>query len=89
MKLGTLIRMTDGREGTVVFNGLIGVGLKWGHHDPDPEDFKDTHGDLFDTGQDDDWEWEPDALLREPWDGCERTGWALEQFVGEDYEVIG
>ena len=38
MKLGTQIRLPDGREGTVVYNSLIGVGIKWGLHDPDPED---------------------------------------------------
>jgi len=30
MKLGTVVRLPDGREGTVVFNSLIGVGIKWG-----------------------------------------------------------
>jgi hypothetical protein len=32
MKLGTRIKLSDGRIGTVVFNGLIGVGIKWGEH---------------------------------------------------------
>ena len=64
MKLGTQIKLPDGRIGTAVFNGLTGVGIKWGKHDPDPKDFEGTNGDLFQTERPDDWPWEPDAMLR-------------------------
>jgi hypothetical protein len=43
MKLGTHIRFKDGREGTVVYNSLVGVGVKWGIHYPDPKDFENTN----------------------------------------------
>lgn len=29
MKLGTWVRLPDGRIGIVVYNSLIGVGIKW------------------------------------------------------------
>ena len=93
-KLGTRVRLADGREGTVVFNGLCGVGIKWGLHDPPAEDFEGAHGDVASIGvrvdfqPSPDWPWEPDALLREPWDGCERSGFNAEQCVGTDFEVI-
>jgi len=68
-KLGTIVRLPDGREGTVVFNGLMGVGVKWGRHDPPESDFDDTDGNTCQSGADGlphDWPWEPDALLRDP-----------------------
>lgn len=90
MKLGTQIRLPDGREATVVFNSLIGVGIVWGLHDPDPADFEGTNGDTIgDVQVPDDWPWRPEALLREPWDGCEKsTGFSIDQFIGSEYEVI-
>ncbi len=90
MKLGTHIRLPDGREGTVVYKSLLGVGIVWGLHNPDPEDFKGTNGDTFgEPAVPDDWPWEPEALLREPWNGCEKsTGFSIDQFVGENYETI-
>ena len=88
MKLGTIVRLPDGREGTVVYRSLIGEGIKWGRHNPDPEDFEGTDGNTVSDGAPDDWEWNPDALLREPWKGCERTGFTAEQCVGADYEAV-
>ena len=32
MKVGTIIELLDGKRGTVVYNGLDGVGIKWGEH---------------------------------------------------------
>ena len=32
-KVGTIVRVPDGRIGTVVYNGLDGIGIKWGEHD--------------------------------------------------------
>ncbi len=87
-KIGTHLRLPDGREGTTVFNGLCGVGIKWGLHNPPAEDFKDTYGDLFASTVPDDFEWEADALLRDPWDGCERTGFTADQCVGEKFTII-
>lgn len=89
MKLGTQIRFANGAEATVVFNSLIGVGVKWGLHDPDPKEFEGTHGGLFgeEASLPVGWQWEPEALLRDPWPGCERCGFVPEQCVGNDYEV--
>jgi hypothetical protein len=87
MKLGTQIKFSDGREATVVFNSLVGAGIKWGLHDPQPDDFEGTDGNTFQTGAPDGWEWKPEALLRDPWPGCERTGFTAEECVGTDYEV--
>lgn len=89
MKAGTVIEFTDGRVGTVVYNGLDGVGIKWGSHNVNEDTFAGTYGNLFDPTIDTtDWPWKPDAILREPWDGCERCGWTPEQCVGEEYEVV-
>lgn len=94
MRLGTIIELPDGRVGTVVFNSLIGVGIKWGEHKPDPSDFEGTTGGVVAMlgGAEDevptDFEWEPDALLREPWEGFERHGFKLEDCVGEEYTII-
>lgn len=93
-KLGTIVRLPDGRVGTTVFNGLCGVGIKWGRHDPNPKDFEGSHGDLF--GKDglpsevtkrlEDWH--PDALLRYPDDwGDGRTHFDDMELVGEDFEI--
>ena len=43
MKLGTQIRFSDGRIATVIYNSLVGVGIKWGSHDPDTKDFESTN----------------------------------------------
>lgn len=88
MKLGTIIKMEDGRVGTVVYNSLIGVGVKWGEHSPKEEDFAGTTGNLIEESAPDGWEWTPDALLRKPFHGCTRHGFEPEQCVGEDFEVV-
>ncbi len=88
MKLGTQIRLKDGREGTVVYNSLIGVGIKWGLHNPEPEDFEGTTGNLLEDKVPEDWPWKPNALLREPFNGCERWGFTKDECVGTDYEII-
>ena len=88
MKLGTVVKLSDGRIGTVVFNSLIGVGIKWGEHNPNPDDFAGTSGNTADCAVLDDWPWEPDALLRDPWESNERYGFADEDCVGRDYETL-
>ena len=88
MKLGTQMRLSDGREGTVIYNSLIGVGIIWGLHDPNPADFEDTDGNTVSNGSPPDWLWEPEALLRDPWVGCEDCGFMPYQCVGNDFEII-
>lgn len=86
MKLGTQLILPDGREATVVYNSLVGVGCKLGFHDPDPADFDGTNGNLTHADVPEDWPWEPDVLLREPWPGCDRTGFAPADCVGREFD---
>ena len=85
MKMGTHIKLPDGRVGTVVFNGLCGVGIKWGIHNPNPKDFENTAGDCpQDEPKLKPWPWAPDAFLREK---CVEE--VLDhECVGEEYEVL-
>lgn len=86
--LGSIVRVADGRIGTVVYNSLIGVGIKWGRHNPHPSDFVGTNGDLLDGVEvPDDWPWTPDALLRDPWQGSADYGFSAEQCVGAPTEL--
>lgn len=84
MKVGTHIRMADGRDGTVVYNGLDGVGVKWGIHYPDEADFEGTSGNCFepDPPLPDDWPWCPDAMLRDSYPSADLP------CVGTDFETI-
>lgn len=88
MKPGTQIQLPDGRYGTVVYNSLIGAGIKFGLHDLPPGALDGTDGNTVTTGAPDGFEWEPDALLRDPWDGCERYGFRPSECVGTDFTVI-
>jgi len=79
---GTIIELPDGRRGTVVFNGLIGMGIKWGEHNISQDDIQ-GHGDLFREEIPPGYPWLPDAMLREP--GSLNDGLPC---VGEDYVII-
>lgn len=65
-RLGTQIRLPDGRKATVVYNSLVGVGVKFGLHNPPKAAFTGTDGNTFKSEIPDGFEWEPDALLRAP-----------------------
>jgi hypothetical protein len=86
-RLGTIVKLPDGRIGTTVYNGLDGVGIKWGEHRPNPKDFDDTNGGLFDLPDDHpatrpDFPWYPDAMLRDPYPTAKLP------CVGEEFEII-
>lgn len=86
-KLGSLVRLPDGRIGTTVYNGLDGIGIKFGRHEPRPEDFKGTSGNCVAVADDSparavDWPWVPDAMLRDPYPSADLP------CVGEDYELL-
>lgn len=81
-KLGTIVRLPDGRVGTTVYNGLDGVGIKWGVHYL-PKDFVGTSGGLAHNVPPADWPWFPDAMLREPYPS------ASLPCVGENFEIVG
>ena len=65
----------------------VWVGIKWGKHEVSIDDLVGSGGVLNDNVPDE-YEWEPDALLRSAWNGCERCGWTPDQCVGEEYEVV-
>lgn len=80
-KIGQHIRLPDGREATTVYNGLDGVGIKWGIHYPSMDDF--TNDPMFGKPPDD-FKWFPEAMLRDK--GLEQL---LEmECVGEDYTFL-
>lgn len=66
-QLGIHVRLPDGREATTVYNGLDGVGIKFGIHNPKMEDFEGTFGDLpFHDSPPKDFRWKAEAMLRDP-----------------------
>jgi len=66
-KIGLWVKVPDGRIGTVVYNGLDGVGIKWGKHQLEAEDLEQIQGlcPLFDQKVPSGYEWFPDAMLRD------------------------
>lgn len=85
MRAGTIVRLPDGREGTAVYNGLDGVGIKWGRHLLTPEDLREIEsGGPFTSDAPLGYEWFPDAMLRDAYRGCDP---ALE-YVGAEFEIV-
>lgn len=77
--LGDFVEVPDGRVGTVVYNGLDGVGIKWGRLELTVEDRKIILGmnPLFEKATEG-YDWSPDAMLRKK---------SLEKFLG--LECVG
>ncbi len=82
MKAGTIVRLPDGREGTVVYHGLDGYGIKWGRISVDAEMIGAANTLFGDPPPD--WPYLPDAMLRDPF---KTTGKYLP-CIGSDYEVV-
>ena len=82
MKAGTIVRLPDGREGTVVYHGLDGYGIKWGRHNITLGDLMDSDGNTIQDSPDV-WEWFPDAMLRSQYPS------AMLPCVGEEFEIVG
>jgi len=82
-KAGTIIKLPDGRIGTVVYNGLDGVGIKWGKYDITMDDIigngNTTHGAEVTPNE---YEWFPEAMLRKPYSSAEL------ECVGDEFEII-
>lgn len=76
MRLNTVIRLPDGREGTICYHNLDGVGGVWGRHT-----FTMPSGGFGDGLP------APEFMLREP-EMQGRVGAPESECVGEDYEVI-
>lgn len=83
MKAGTVVVLRDGRVGTCVYNGLDGVGIKWGRYHITERDLEGSGG-LFGDPPPPDYKWFPDAMLRTPYPNCDSE---LE-YVGYDYELV-
>ena len=83
MKCGTVIRLPDGRVGTIVWHHLDGYGGVWGEHDF-------SHVDLSQGGFTDGLP-SPQFMLREPSQYVMRfwhdNGVEIE-CVGAEYEVV-
>lgn len=73
MKPGTIVRLPDGREGTVVYHHLDGYGIRWGRIQVDADALN-----RFQASDD----FAPEAMLRAPYPSAD------VECVGEDYEVV-
>ena len=85
MRAGTIVKLPDGRLGTVVYNGLDGVGIKWGSHVVHQEDIVGSGCALIgvrDQEPPEDYRWWPEAMLRNPYPSADLP------CVGEEYEVV-
>lgn len=79
MKPGTIVRLPDGREGTVVYHGPDGYGIKWGRINVDVNVILSL-SPITDSVPED-YQYKPDAMLREPYT-------TEIECVGEEYEVV-
>lgn len=88
MKPGTIVRLPDGREGTVVFHGLTGYGIVWGRRALTQRELdaiigsvsleigvEKRHDDLSNALL-------PEAMLRDPYPGAKLP------CAGSDYETV-
>jgi hypothetical protein len=76
MKLNTIIKLLDGRIGTICYNNLDGVGGVWGEHN-----FTMPRGSFGDELP------EPDFMLRDKsLEG--RVGCKTAECVGDEFEII-
>ena len=82
MRPGVIVRLPDGSEGTTVYNGLDGVGIKWGRHHVTMADIRGSGG-LFREDIPKDYPWRPDAMLREPYPGADLP------CVGSGFTIVG
>ena len=82
MQAGTIIKVKDGRIGTVVYHGLDGDGIKWGKHNVRIEDFEGTDGNTCIDTAPEGFNLFPDAMLREPYPS------ASVECVGNDFKII-
>lgn len=81
MKAGTVILLPDGREGTVVYNGLDGVGIKFGRHAVTANDIDEASRNTVAE-----YPWFPDAMLRNA-PIMSQPDPAVE-YVGEEFEIV-
>lgn len=85
MRPGTIVRLPDGRIGTVIYHGLDGYGIRWGRVRSTREDLEtlyEAQGGLF--GRPVPMPLRPEAMLRKP----ELEPLLGLECVGENYEVV-
>ena len=84
MKAGTIVRLPDGREGTVVYHGLDGYGIRWGRIAVTLDDITEAAkgaNPLFGKAPAE-YPYSAEAMLREPYPSAEL------ECVGSDYERV-
>ncbi len=76
MAPGTVVELPDLRRGTVVYHGLDGYGIRWGIHSVQEKDLYGCGG-WFNAEVPVNYEWFPDAMLRDPYAGASMpcVGW--------------
>ncbi len=80
MKPGTIVELPDGRKGTVVYHGLDGYGIQWGEVDVDVTAILAGSPHFEDAPSD--WEWYPDAMLRDSDPAADM------ECVGDEYTIV-
>lgn len=84
MKPGTVVRLPDGREGTVVFHSLTGYGIVWGARALSSAEITailSGNGSLFDGNVPPECP-TPEAMLRESYPSADI------ECVGKRYEIV-
>lgn len=84
-KAGAFIRLPDGREGTVVYHGLDGVGIMFGRIEVDIEALHNANPVTGERPAD--WPYDPEAMLREKSEWSAKL-WPGIECVGTEYEVL-
>lgn len=64
MKPGTLVRLEDGREATVVYHGLDGYGVQFGRKTVDVNAIKAGCGSVVGPPPPDPYDWLPEYILK-------------------------
>lgn len=64
MKPGTIVRLEDGREATVVYHGLDGYGVQFGRKEVDLDIIKRGNGNLIGPPLDGAEKWFPEMILK-------------------------
>lgn len=84
MRAGMLVELPDGKIGTVVYNGLDGVGIKWGEHKVKQSDISGNGGISNDKAPEG-YRWFPDAMLRDSYPSRPPNATPC---VGEKYKTL-
>jgi len=81
---GTVVVLPDGREGTVVYHGLDGYGIRWGRLPLSQDELAailNGSGNLLSEGPPEGFSLTPEAMLRAPYPSADL------ECVGDEYEL--